>query len=78
MATPHLTEQEAQDLGIPTLILLRELAPPSLDNSISATLDRFRQLEDETGEPLRLGQDFADDMEKVLAMRRPGRGDPWA
>jgi hypothetical protein len=96
MATTHLTEQEAQELGIPTLIrrvqsgeeiriesergpiLLREPESPSLDSSISATLQRFRQLETETGEPLRMGEDFADDMEKVIAMRRPGRGDPWA
>jgi len=96
MATTHLTEQEAQELGIPTLIrrvqsgeeiqiesdrgpiLLTELESPSIDSSISATLERFRRLENETGEPLRMGEDFAADMEKIIAMRRPGRGDPWA
>jgi antitoxin (DNA-binding transcriptional repressor) of toxin-antitoxin stability system len=96
MATTHLTEEEAQELGIPDLIrrvqsgeeiriegdggpiVLAEATEPLFDNSIRATLHRFRQMERETGEPLRMGEDFADDVEKIVAMRRPGRGDPWA
>ncbi len=96
MATTHLTEQEAQEVGIPDLIrrvqsgeVIRiegdrgsiQLVEPDrspFDDSISATLERFRKLERETGEPLRMGSDFADDVEKIVAMRRPGHGDPWA
>jgi len=96
MATTHLTEQQAQELGVSTLllrvqsgeeiriesvrgpILLIEPEPRPLDNSIRATLTRFRALRHETGEPLRMGEDLADDVEKVFERRYPGRGDPWA
>ena len=59
-------------------VLVRMPDEPELDPSVEATLARLRKSEEERGHPLRMGADFADDVEKIIAMRKPGRGDPWA
>ena len=51
---------------------------PEMDPSIEATRLRLRRSALERGGPLVMDPDFADDIEEIIAMRRPGRGDPWA
>jgi hypothetical protein len=59
-------------------VLVRMPDEPELDPSVEATLARVRKSAEERGYPLRMGADFADDVDKIIAMRKPGHGDPWA
>jgi antitoxin (DNA-binding transcriptional repressor) of toxin-antitoxin stability system len=95
MATTHLTEEEAQELGISDLvrrvrsgeeIRITQHGSPvavfsaenaTLDPSLDATIARLERWEREHGEPLRMGPDFADDLEAILAARKPRDTSAW-
>jgi antitoxin (DNA-binding transcriptional repressor) of toxin-antitoxin stability system len=62
--------------GTHTAVILKPASVP-LDNSIDATIERLEQWEREHGEPLRLGSDFADDLEQIIALRRPRDTSVW-
>jgi antitoxin (DNA-binding transcriptional repressor) of toxin-antitoxin stability system len=95
MATTHLTEQEAQELGIPTLIrrvqsgeeisitrygkavAVLSMENARLDPSLDATIARLEHWEREHGETLTMGLDFADDLETIIASRKPSDTTQW-
>jgi len=51
--------------------------PPRETRTVNETLERFKALEAKRGESLRMGSDFADDMDEILRNRKPSVYENW-
>jgi antitoxin (DNA-binding transcriptional repressor) of toxin-antitoxin stability system len=52
-------------------------AAAQMDSSISATIARIEARDIERGYPLRMGADFADDLEEIVNNRKPRDTSAW-
>lgn len=64
------------DDGSPTPIRLAPASPARSGKLVSEVIAALEGREKELGHPLRMGPDFADDLDEIVRNRRPYRGTP--
>ena len=65
------------DDGKSTPVRLAPAAPPIKGRTIEETIAALEAREKELGYPLRMGSDFADDMEEIINNRKPRDTSEW-
>jgi antitoxin (DNA-binding transcriptional repressor) of toxin-antitoxin stability system len=65
------------DDGSPTPVRLAPAASPVETRTIEETIARLEARERELGHPLRMGADFADDLEEIINNRKPRDTSEW-
>jgi antitoxin (DNA-binding transcriptional repressor) of toxin-antitoxin stability system len=65
------------DDGSDTPIRLAPASTPRPGRTISEVIARLEAIERERGHPLRMGADFADDLEEIINNRKPRDTSEW-
>jgi antitoxin (DNA-binding transcriptional repressor) of toxin-antitoxin stability system len=65
------------DDGSPTPVRLAPATLPMERRTIEETIARLEAREKELGHPLRMGADFADDLEEIIDNRKPRDTSEW-